>query len=203
MQKPRQPWYSWYAAVAAVVGLPGAGSWSSVSPPWPDHDFASGTYTPQVRSGINLSAYFVPDPHGHIGLYGRYLTGPSDMTVSGTDNHARVFASDWGLGVSLKLGGRPVDSLWLGGIFEVGGVSFRSDRNDSAILEQSGFDGGIRLALDWIMTPPGGFRVGLTASAGFEFAMIYLDDDVRSDSDIQTTWDWLQPVVLVGVLFGG
>jgi hypothetical protein len=204
--EPRQSWFLAYVSAATVFGIPGTGSWSSSSPHLP-LDYASGNYSPQFHTGTYLSAYFVPVPLIQIGAYGRYLTGASKVTVAmDGPNEAtissRVFTSDWGIGISLKLGGRPVDEVWLGGIIDVGGVFFRSDRDDTAIRRQNGFDNCLRLGLDWILTPPGGFRMGLTAGAGIEYAA-WMNGKVRSDSDIETSWSWIQPVVLVGVLLGG
>jgi hypothetical protein len=199
--KPESPYLSAYFSATAAIGLPGRGNWSSKMPSggW---DFATGGYYPQYRTGSYLSAYWVPVRRLQFGLYGRYLTGASEITETETGSTDTVFTSDWSAGVSIKVGGWPKDSVWLGGAADIGPVFFRANRDEPAVRTQSSLDSCLRLGLDWFLTPPGGMQMGLTASVGIEFTAL-VNGKVRSDSNIETSWSWIQPVVLVGVLFGG
>jgi hypothetical protein len=195
--KPLEWFQKGYGMFAAAIGMH---TWGEMEA---DEFDETGDIDARGVGGFHLSGYYVHSQSFHIGGFFYFFKGEHDLEgcVSGFCGELEADVEDLGVGVTVKLGTRVHNRIWIGGALDFGMAYLAWDEGDE---EGDGLGLVIfpRFVFDLMAFQPKGVKVVLHASLGV-LIVPYLAGEaniISTDSDFNL-WA-VRLVMLLGVTVG-
>ena len=191
---------NWFSGYISLAGLSSFRSWGGYKIADTDVDLSLSS---TGIGGVHLAGYYVISDSFHIGAYISYVAGEEIA-----EYHRQLFKSEnsnLGSGLSLKLGKRVSERIWLGLALDLGANYITRGESAEGTIGVQAFP---RLEIDVMAVDERGFKLGLTASIGAMIEPIAVGENstltIANDHAPRDYRTWnVRMGMLIGVVFGG
>jgi len=186
-----------YAEANLSVVFHAWGRWWMENDNW-DGEMEDQELETEAWPGFRLAGYGAPTENFHIGGYYAIKGGDGDAQWDAADESGDAKANS--LGLTLRLGGRVAERVWLGASADLGIYLLRLDYDDSEILV--GVEAYPRFVVDIMLIDNGSVRFGLVAALGVVTAPFIKGKALDDNDDLYVRGWYAGPMMTIGLMIG-